>query len=867
MAAAGFSDKGAGVLDRASSDTELRTYVVTHIDEAIENGWVKPYYQPVIRTLTGKLCGFEALARWEDPTYGLLAPADFIPVLEETKLVHLLDCSIILQTCKRISDARNVHVPAVPISFNLSRLDFSLCDMFSVVENAVREYGVPRHLLNIEITESILGSDPEFMTNMLRTFHDAGYEVWMDDFGSGYSTLNVLKDFEFDELKIDMEFLSSFNEKSKAIIASVVDMSKKLGIHTLAEGVETVEHRDFLCSIGCEKMQGFLFGEPMPYDPDDPFACLGGFDVEKVSDYQYANEIGAVNTLSLSEHDLTENNTARSYMTNMPIALVEYSNNTYKVIEANDAFRENLARLGIPSIEAAELLANDPTRPFGRQTKRMMQSIEKDKYARFDYVAGNSVCVVRARHITTHNGKIAIIMSFGDTVAQSDQRRHDRMSELLGVVYSIYDLVGVMHLEERYFEPVFDNLGWVERKEARDFDALLNLFAQTDVYEDDRERFVEFMDYETMVERVANGNENYLSGFFRVHQTGGNYIWKLFTLFPLPNEEAGQVLLCVRSTHWKSDELLHRAFGKHQDDGEDDLDHPESDITDGSLWRALARGGFTRLFWKDTNRRFVGANQAFLDYYGFTSVDDIIGKTDEDMGWHIDPTPFQQDELHVLRDGISIESAHGYCIMHGENRNIAANKYPVYRNGHIVGLVGCFLDETDTSALPVRDEVTDLLNFTGLEAATWKYVDAYKRQDIDFAMISVNIENFDLIRSALGNPFGNKVLKRVADTLLGIVGRQSVVGYVFAGRFVILEQTFTDEELQGICDDIEHAIMGIAQIDGTPCTVFALAEFSRFSEYGDIDAMKRHNRDMRFQRRKTLSGGFEEEDIPSLFAQ
>ena len=115
------------------SDEELRVYVITHLDDALKNDWVRPFYQPVVRTLTGKLCGTEALARWEDPTYGLLTPDKFIPALEEARLVHLLDCHIVKAVCRRYRESCDRGVPVVPISFNLSRLDFDLCDIFNVV--------------------------------------------------------------------------------------------------------------------------------------------------------------------------------------------------------------------------------------------------------------------------------------------------------------------------------------------------------------------------------------------------------------------------------------------------------------------------------------------------------------------------------------------------------------------------------------------------------------------------------------------------------------------------------------------------------------------------------------------------------------
>jgi EAL domain-containing protein (putative c-di-GMP-specific phosphodiesterase class I) len=138
-----------------------------------------------------------------------------------------------------------------------------LCDIFSIVEEAVREYGVPRDMIHVEITESLFVQETEKISREIERFHEAGYQVWMDDFGSGYSSLNVLKDYEFDELKIDMVFLSNFNQKSKEIIASIVRMAKKVGIQTLAEGVETKEQFEVLKGMGVKYIQGFYFDKPV----------------------------------------------------------------------------------------------------------------------------------------------------------------------------------------------------------------------------------------------------------------------------------------------------------------------------------------------------------------------------------------------------------------------------------------------------------------------------------------------------------------------------------------------------------------------------------------------------------------------------
>ena len=240
----------------------LHNYVVNHIDDAITNGYIKVYYQPVVRTITGTFCGMEALARWIDPEQGFLNPGEFIGALEESKQIHKLDSHVIELVCREMRDQLDQGYPVVPVSFNLSRLDFTGCDIFEVVESILEKYKIERDYIRVEITESIMASD-SYIQHEIERFRLVGYEVWMDDFGSGYSSLNTLKDYKFDELKIDMAFLSNFNEVSRTIISSMVRMAKSLGLKTLAEGVETKEQMEFLKSIGCEKVQGYYYGKPL----------------------------------------------------------------------------------------------------------------------------------------------------------------------------------------------------------------------------------------------------------------------------------------------------------------------------------------------------------------------------------------------------------------------------------------------------------------------------------------------------------------------------------------------------------------------------------------------------------------------------
>ena len=243
---------------------ERKRYIIENLDQAISDNYIQAYYQSIIRSSTGAICAKEALARWNDPTLGMLSPGEFIPVLEEAKLLYKLDLRIAELALQDIKRRKELHLPIVRFSVNISRYDFECCDMVSELSKRVRDAELSPEMLIIEITETVQGIDQEYLKEQIRRFHEAGFNVWMDDFGTGFSSLDVLQDFDFDLIKLDMQFIQSFglNRKNPVIIKKLVEMAYELGIDTLAEGVETKEQIQFLKEIGCDKLQGFYYDKP-----------------------------------------------------------------------------------------------------------------------------------------------------------------------------------------------------------------------------------------------------------------------------------------------------------------------------------------------------------------------------------------------------------------------------------------------------------------------------------------------------------------------------------------------------------------------------------------------------------------------------
>ena len=258
-------------------------YVIDHIDEAIEKEYIKVFYQPVIRVMTGEICGYEALVRWIDPKIGMLSPADFIETLEQYHLIHLVDTFVVRRVCMDYCKLRDEGKDLVPISLNISRLDFELCDIFGIVESTRAEYDVPRNMLDLEITESALNQNGGYIKSECDKMRDLGYSLWIDDFGSGYSSLNTVTEFNFDVLKLDMVFMRSFdnNPKTASLLSFIMDGARAMEVAPLCEGVESEKQYEFLKSVGCERAQGYYFGKPMPMEETRAMTMAKGMKWEK----------------------------------------------------------------------------------------------------------------------------------------------------------------------------------------------------------------------------------------------------------------------------------------------------------------------------------------------------------------------------------------------------------------------------------------------------------------------------------------------------------------------------------------------------------------------------------------------------------
>lgn len=246
--------------------TSKKIALEAELRKAIENEELLPYYQPKVKIINGEIKGAEALIRWHHPDRGLISPAEFIPLAEETDLIVPIDMLVLRKTCEHLKQWSTERAKPITVSVNVSYRDFIRHDLVGEVKNALGQYGIDPSLLELEITETIAMQNVKLVENALKQISDLGVRVSIDDFGTGYSSLQYLSRFKVNTLKIDQSFVRGISliPDDAIIVSMVVAMAKQLGLDTVAEGVETEVQLDFLRDKGCDLAQGYYFGRPMP---------------------------------------------------------------------------------------------------------------------------------------------------------------------------------------------------------------------------------------------------------------------------------------------------------------------------------------------------------------------------------------------------------------------------------------------------------------------------------------------------------------------------------------------------------------------------------------------------------------------------
>ena len=658
---------------------DKRQYVVNHFDDAARRGEIGAYAQPIVRIVTGRVCEVEMLARWESELFGDIAPTEFVPMLEQSRQVHKLDATIVRLACAQWREAEDLGV-SVPFGVNLSRLDFELCDIYRIVREAMREYDVPVDAVHIEITESAETGKMDLLRRGIRRFREAGFKVYMDDYGTGYSSLAGLMSSDYDLVKLDKSLVDEVvcNERSRVIVADAVNMTKRLGMQTLCEGIETLDQLIFLRSVGCEKGQGYFFGRPADHEETMARLTREAERHEESGFGDYLDRVGRVNLVDGTRVDV-QGVEASVFQGGIPVAVVEVAGDHIFCLSSNPAFDDFMHKIGASSfVDVIRRISAGE----GSMRKRIRLAAERAKERgdrqSVDFMTGGFFSTLSVEHVAGTGMRDAYVVRASSIASSDDMERERSVEQAAPFLLSIYKRIDLFDLEAGTSQNLYLNAPMLAsyRTSGITIDEIRE-FCDRNVHPADHARFMDFYDLSTLEERVQRRGGHHDAAIMRVRVGADMYVDHRFTLIPMAVEGRAQVLSTVR--------------GVDEDTADGFRSSGDARISDATLLNAVLEGIDRYVFWKDDQRRFLGANQAFLDYYGFGSVEEIVGKTDDEVGWHVDNRPFRDDELRVLA-GEVVQRARGTCYNRNELRYIEANKRPIVVSGQIVGLLGYFRD-------------------------------------------------------------------------------------------------------------------------------------------------------------------------------
>ncbi len=755
-----------------------------------------------MRTINNTLCSAEALSRWETKEFGLISPINFIGALEETRQIDKLDAYIFELICKDLRYKLDNNLEYVPISFNLSRLDFILMDPFQMVLDLTNKYDIPHRLIKIEITETIVMSCPGEIKNIMSKFKSEGFDIWMDDFGSAYSSLNMLKDFDFDEIKLDLVFLKNFNDKSKIIIKNVISMAKELGIQTLCEGVETEEQFTFLRSIGCEKVQGYFLSKPVPFHLMLDTIKEKQFEIEKPIFRDYF--------IPLSQID---------FQTELPICLMNLSNNNCKIFYLNDRCKQNLSIAGIKDEKAFENKINSFDLTLIQKIKNL------NSKSNFIHIINGHLFKISFSILSNYDKNSLYLLNI-DSLDFKDIDKVTKLDSCLHEILEIFTSFVYLDFNNDSFDIVLDNEAYVLNNFTSLSSALESI--KKHIYINDLKKYESLFNQERLKELFNKNKSPYLSQTIRLYNTNKEIV-RINVIIVLISKTENKYLLITRNLT-NDEEKMYSDLAKIFRAREDIVSVEKNEITSYDMFISIIKNSSSIYFFKDLNHRFLGGSDKFLDLIDENHVSNIIGYTDTELGISVSNNKLNNLETMVMKDKIEVKNEAVNFIKCGKLTDVTLNIFPICENKTIKGLFA----EVITSNVEELISNKTLLNYHEFVDAYLKYYDQYKYHNEYFVTYKIELSKLDEVKKTLGIEFIKKVENEVSNILVKKYGKNVCIAHVGYGLFYLIKNYSDDSNTKKFKDELTHSIFDIKSVSGINVTIFNCIEYFICNQNSDV---------------------------------
>ncbi len=514
--------------DESMRQTILREKeIVNSMNTALKTGQFEIWLQPQYNHSSGALIGAEALVRWRSPEKGLIPPYEFIPVFERNGFIYEMDKYVWERTCVCLRQWLNEGREVLPVSVNVSRYDLFRDSFFDVITGLMETYRLPLSLLRLEITESAFAQSSEKIIGIVKRLIDYGFTIEIDDFGSGYSSLNTLKDVPANILKLDMRFLENNENSSRGgnILESVIRMAKWLGMPVIAEGVETVAQADYLRSIGCFYVQGYLYARPMPVDEYERLAEKSDREI-KMSTLE---TVETLDNNAFWDPKSMETLIFNSYVGGA--CIFEYVNGRIELLRVNEKYAREL---GGDDMTVEEALSFDIAEHMDEENlRRTYQSIENaiatDAESTCEIcltsvprMAGRVYIRTSVRMIARAGTRVMLYCSIINMTSQrvTEQNEREATAQLQAIANNINGGVTAVTIDGnnivRYLfsnDQFYRQLGYTREQFAAEVKTIFDL-----AHPDDRDKVIE----ETMRASVTGQP---FSVTFRMYRRDGGIVW------------------------------------------------------------------------------------------------------------------------------------------------------------------------------------------------------------------------------------------------------------------------------------------------------------------------------------------------------
>ncbi len=791
-----YAEQIAEYDDRLLLDILSQQEIANDMKPALESGQFRVFYQPKYNIANGAIAGAEALVRWQHPAKGIVPPDKFVPIFEKNGFITEMDFYVWEQVCIQIRRWLDAGNKPFPVSVNVSRVDIYNPNLVERLCALLAKYDLDSSLLHLEITETAYTENAQQLIDVVSELKKHGFIIEMDDFGTGYSSLNMISEVPVDTLKIDMRFLRSYNEKSRAgnILSFVVNLAKWMNLTVVAEGVETKEQMDFLRSLSCNYGQGYFFSKPLPLENFEQLVNSAVVDDNAASEKRSDD----ISMEELWNPSSAFNRIFGSFVG--PLAIYEYEKERFSLLRGNTEYYSLMgAANGMAYASVRNLFEMIHPLDRGELESRLREAAEKRggftmELRRRSRMKSNDYVWFRLtlKSINSSTDKTIFFSSVYDVTAQKGVQ-----SELETIIDCIPGGIVKSSADDGKMEYVSDTLlsmfGYTEESFAQKFQGRTDYL----IYADDRRKTLESLGDQLENSNVAR-NE------FRILNAAGEPRWVYDVTHVVCDENGVKRLYSIVLDNQNV--------------------HDEREAAEMEKQRYAALLSYTKdvVFEWNIERDAVVYSDTFKAKFGYTlstrdasqnlKSSDVVHKDDLDRFCRMFRSVVEGDPSGTGDYRLRLES--------GDYRWFRLSILPLDdttgRTVRIIGIVSD-IDEQVSRLEKARrkaqtDPLTGLLNRNSFEQEVTRTLCTGTDE---CAMLMIDLDNFKSLNDSLGHMAGDDVLRETAKRISAIFRRTDFAARVGGDEFAVFMTDINDEQqLRRKLNDLMWSLTRPAHADG-----------------------------------------------------